>query len=617
MLSQNNNKVYIKTKCNSIRDTKMVLQEKLFEEVIELFENSDISRYEPSKELKKYFDSIKDIKDKSEDLEKVRKEILLWNLSTHDSPKTLFSPMFSGKTKNGDDFHYPDISTFDDSYFKHYKERFAKTSNPICKCRYGDILWQVKKEFSIIKDTIRSHRDCANIYFDKEWDNEICDSLLRSLSISVSINDSTSIKETYDFIIEMFKKLLGKNRPRFLIEITKLILTSKDKIENIDYDFLEECVKKSIEIYRAEKPDSFNLQRSFYEIILEIGKAKDDEELVKQSKIDIFNSLIEEAEWKGKNYPNGALIKSSFLESALKYAYDNKDILESEVENLKKKIQKSSTNIPEQTFKKIETKIEIQVDKIEEFVKTFEGKETVAILQAIAFSSGIIPTYESARENAEKQAKEFVLQHIIPVQLYQGDFVIKTISGDKDKLEFSTIRNFMLGYNLGVNVLMPRIINLIREQDSDYLEHIIKFFEDAPLIEKDNLEFIKEGLSYYFKNENLACVHIFTFQVESILRNILKIFSVPTFSFRNGEMKARMLDDILSTLSTINGFDKNFIQFLEIFMIDLRGENLRNNVAHGLCEYKYFDKRICDLLFLILIKIASYHITKIDKDKDK
>jgi hypothetical protein len=412
----------------------------------------------------------------------------------------------------------------------------------------------------------------------------------------------------------MFKRLLDKNRPRFLIEMTRQILNSKDKIEDIDYDFLEECSNRSIEIYKTEKADSFNLQRSFYEIILEIGKAKDDKELINQTRINIFNSLIEEAEWKSKNYPNGILIKNSFLESALKYAYDNKDLLESKVEDLKKEIQKNSSNISEKAFKKIETKIEIPTHKIEEFVKTFEGRETIAILQAIAFGSGVIPTYDSARQNAEKQAKEFVLQHIIPVQLYRGDLVIKTISGDEDKLEFSTIRNFMLGYNLGVSVLMPRIVELIKKQDSDYLEHILKFFEDAPLIEKENLKFLKDGLNYYFKDETLACAHILTFQVESILRNILKILGVPTFSFRNGEMRARMLDDVLLALSTIKGFDKDFIKFLEIFLIDLRGENLRNNMAHGLCEYKYFDKRICDLLLIALVKIASYHITKINEE---
>lgn len=591
----------------------MELKDKSFDKVIEEFEKVEIPRYEPSKGLKKYFDSIKEIKDKSEDLEKVRKEILLWDLSTHDSPKTLFSPMFSGKTKTGEDFYYPDISTFDNSYFEHYKDRFAKTNNPICKCRYGDILWQVKKEFSIIKETIISHRDCANIYFEKEWDNELCDSMLRALYLSVSINDSDSINETYKFILEIFKRLLDKNRPRFLIEMAKLILNSKDKIEDIDYDFLEECAKKSIEIYKSEKPDSFHLQRSFYEIILNIGKAKDDKELVNKTRINIFESLIEEAEWKSKNYPNGILIKNSFLESALKYAYDNKDILESKVEDLKREIQKNSSNISEKAFKKIETKIEIPTNKIEEFVKTFEGKDTIAILQAIAFGSGVIPTYDSAKQNAEKQAKEFVLQHIIHVQLYQGDLVIKTISGDEDKLEFSTIRNFMLGYNLGVNVLMPRIVELIKKQDSNYLEHILKFFKDAPLIEEENLKFLKDGLNYYFKDETLACTHILTFQVESILRNILKILGVPTFSFRNGEMRARMLDDVLLALSTIKGFDKDFIKFLEIFLIDLRGENLRNNTAHGLCEYNYFDKRICDLLLIALVRVASYHITKINE----
>jgi hypothetical protein len=76
-----------------------------------------------------------------------------------------------------------------------------------------------------------------------------------------------------------------------------------------------------------------------------------------------------------------------------------------------------------------------------------------------------------------------------------------------------------------------------------------------------------------------------------------------------------MLNDVISTLSTIKGFDEDFIKFLEIFLIDLRGENLRNNLAHGLCEYNYLDKRICHLLFIILVRIASYHLIKIDEEK--
>ena len=581
-----------------------------FESVIGDFEQGEINRYEPSKHLKAYFDSIKDIPERSDDLEKVRKEILLWDLSNHASPEILLSPMFTGKTEKGEDFQYPDISTFDDAYFEHYKTRFAQTSNPISKCRYGDILWQVKKDFSIIKETIVAHRDCAEIYFERKWDNEVCDSLLIALRISVSINDASSIKDTYEYIINIIGRLLADNRPRFLIELMNLVLKSKDKIKDLNYELLKESAIKAIEIYKAEKPDSFHIQRYFYNILLNIGKAKGEKELVKQSIKDHFNTFIEEANWKEKNYPNGALIKAHFLESALKYANDNAEVLGTEVENLKREIQKNSTNISEQTFKKIETKIEIPNDKIEEFIKTFEGKETIAILQAMAFGSGIIPTYESARQNAENQAKEFVLQHIIPVQLYQGDFVIKTISGDEEKLEFSTIRNFMLGYSLGVNVLMHRILELIKKQDPDYIAHVIKFFEDAPLIEKENLKFLKDGMNYYFKDESLACAHILTFQVEAILRNILKILGVPTFSFNNGEMKARMLNDVISALSSINGFEKDFVKFLEIFLIDLRGENLRNNLAHGLCEYKYLDMRICNLLFIILIRIASYHIQK-------
>ena len=596
---------------------KTDIQEKSFEEMIKSFDESDISRYEPSKKLGEYFHAIKSNKSKSDDLEKVRKEIFLWDLSPSLSPEIAFNPMFIGKTEKGEDFEYPPLKTFDDTYVEHYKKRFFQTLNPRCKCRYGDILWQLKKDFSVVKDTIKSHRDCAKIYFENGWDLELCYSLIRAMHLSISIQDADSIRETYMFIEGIFKELIKKNSPRILIEIMDLLLNSKNKIDNLNYDFFIDASKKSIEIYKSKKSDSFAIQRSFYEIINKTGKAKGDEELSKKAIRDIFNSFIEEADWKSKNYPNGALIKASLLESALKYAYDNSDLLKEEVDRLKEDIQKNSSNVQEKVFKKVEVKITIPAAEIEKFIKIFEGKETVAILQAMAFESGIITSYEIARKKAEEQAKKCGLQHIMPpVRLYQRDLPIKTISTDEEKLEFLAIRTFMLGYRSGISALMPKVIDLIKKQDDKYLDNIIKFFEDAPLIEEENLKFLKEGLKHYFNEEYLACSHIFTFQVESILRNILKFFMVPTFSFRDGEMRVRMLDDVISALSSIKGFDQDFIKFLEIFLIDLRGENHRNRTAHGLCKYKYFDKNVCDLLFIILIRIASHRIIK-NGDEEK
>lgn len=113
--------------------------------------------------------------------------------------------------------------------------------------------------------------------------------------------------------------------------------------------------------------------------------------------------------------------------------------------------------------------------------------------------------------------------------------------------------------------------------------------------------------------EYVAAIHILVFQIEGVLRDLLGKLGLPTFSYRNNEMRERMLSDILESLSQIEGIDKDFLKFIEIFLSDIRGDNYRNEIAHGLLSLEDFTKENAQLLLLILIQLASYSIDKKDK----
>ena len=80
-------------------------------------------------------------------------------------------------------------------------------------------------------------------------------------------------------------------------------------------------------------------------------------------------------------------------------------------------------------------------------------------------------------------------------------------------------------------------------------------------------------------------------------------------------MRERMLSDILATLSQVEEMDKDFLKFVEIYLCDIRGDNYRNDIAHGLLPLGAFTKENAQLLLLILIKLASYSVVKKDKTK--
>ena len=87
------------------------------------------------------------------------------------------------------------------------------------------------------------------------------------------------------------------------------------------------------------------------------------------------------------------------------------------------------------------------------------------------------------------------------------------------------------------------------------------------------------------------------------------------FESKSKELRERMLSDILVTLSQYKEIDKDFLKFMDIYLCDIRGDNCRNEIAHGLLPLEAYTKENAQLLLFILIKLASYNIVKRDEIK--
>ena len=157
-------------------------------------------------------------------------------------------------------------------------------------------------------------------------------------------------------------------------------------------------------------------------------------------------------------------------------------------------------------------------------------------------------------------------------------------------------------HNLG---LLNALFALLEKEHPAYVESFAQYLSSSRIIGDERIEIIKHGLRAFKGKEYLASIHILVFQIEGVLRDLLGKLDLPTFSYRNNEMRERMLSDILLTLSQIEGMDKDFLKFTEIYLCDIKGDNYRNDIAHGLLTVESFTKENAQLLLLILIKLGS------------
>ena len=296
-------------------------------------------------------------------------------------------------------------------------------------------------------------------------------------------------------------------------------------------------------------------------------------------------------------------------------AYIDLGVFPEKVTELKTKIQEANEAALKTEYKTISTEVMIPRQKINEYLKMYEGLETTVVFQIISIDESLIPSYKMSKEEAIEQATKFVMQHIFPVAIMKGSICVKHISEEDDKLEYSTIRNFQMNYRITTNMLLSEIFALLEKEHPQYVESLSHYLSSSGIIDDKRIEIIKHGLRAFEEKEYLASIHILVFQIEGILRELLGKLGLPTFSYRNNEMRERMLSDILVTLSQYKEIDKDFLKFMDIYLCDIRGDNCRNEIAHGLLPLEAYTKENAQLLLFILIKLASYNIVKRDEIK--
>ena len=593
------------------------------EELINLSEtNTSDFRWDRSDIYRVAFEKY-EISGEKEKLEDMRKEILIFDLSTYSSPKKRFDSLMSGTTDKGEEWKYPDSEKhFPIGAIEYYKNRANVTNNPILKARYSDVIWELDKDVNYARLAVRAYLDCCPIYFtnevkdDFDWDHELADSLDRAITIAVMIKDQSLIDESltkhYDFI----KRLSEEKRFRYLLEIIKSILKRQKRIKDqVNYEYLISIIESTISEYVQNVSDSFHIQRSFMKLLSEIWQLRKNEDKLLEVKVRMAESFVEEAEWKKINYPSGNMVAAHFYETALQTYMDLGGFPE-KVSELKVKIQKANEAALKTEYKALSTEVKIPTEKIGEYLKMYKGRKTTEVFQIMSSDRNLIPSYEESQNQAIEQTKKFVLQHFMPVTVMKGNICVKHIPEDDEKLEYSTINNFQMRYKMIGHILLNEIFALLEKEHPKYLDSLFQHLYSSGIIDSERLEIIKHGLMAFEKEGYVAAIHILIFQIEGILRDLLEKLGLPTFSYRNNEMRERMLQDVLNTLFQVEGIDKDFLKFMEIFLCDIRGDNYRNDVAHGLLPVEDFTKEIAQLLLLILIKLASYNVIEKEKNKE-
>lgn len=542
------------------------------------------------------------------------KEMIAFDLFATNSDGGRFAPKISGTAEDGTPVSYPDWEVdFTPVTLDYYKRRLDETANPALKARYADILWEKREDHTYGRPAAGAYLDCAPLYYDENMILEFGDALTRALILAARLSDKALVRECVDTHHDFIRRIVADKRFRPMLEVADSLLAQFPKLKGaaIDLTLLADALDATVEDYAENDPDNYLIRESILERLIKLRALQKDNDGVTAAKVRLAETFVEEAEAKGAN--QGNYVAAHFYEKALK-VYVAMGGFDTRVAELKVKIQQANEAAVRTEFTTISTPIEIPVAPIEERLGQFyKGRSATEVFQIMTGDPRLVPSYSRALELADDVLKEFVLQHLFSTRVVRpGNIAVKNVTTDADKRKYQAIQLFQREYHLTGAVYLDRIFAILKDEHPDYLDDLGQFLASSEMIGAERVAILRHGLRAVGREEYAAAIHILTLQVEGILRDALGKAGLPTWAYQRGsdEMRARTLTDILDTLEKVNGFDKDFLKFIDILLNDVMGDNLRNEIAHALAPVEAFNRQNTELVLLILIKLVPYGIVR-------
>lgn len=551
-------------------------------------------------------------------------------------------------------FYWPDVSKFTYEDFKYIGDRYKVVKNVYVKTEFGILLFfnspiSEHKHNDFKKDLADLLYDLSKAYLDKYKSDEkksldsfwFLNALQGSIYISIKNKYPDLTKKNIELLLTEFHNVdPSKNGfQNQLLELLQIIIDYFKEIkDSID---LKSIFQKCLDFAKETEKNLLWSCMSIAEMCLRLQEKTrytSDFNWLKY-KAEIYEKLALDAEKTG----NINAIPS-FIDNALCIYQIIKD--EENTKRLEKAYIDKRNNV---VFTKFKQEIPKEnVEKINKHIaKTIETSNSDGIIEVLS-STPMFANLEEIKKSVIEGKKSAVLLSMISLSIIDK-YGNKIGRYDPEVGEYDSNfwQTYSFHFQLGNAILYEFFIQALKSGKLTY-ESFEKYLSQTwlfdPIIREYNNneysvfprdiilppiklafnEFSKLAQDNSYHPNIIPIIDSLSIKIESLLRYFCQKIGILTFKRTKVTdiIMEKNLDDLLSNLQhRQEGENINITNFIEedrilikYFLSEKAGQNLRNEVAHGLMEiYDYSPKQVPVLLSIIL-KISKY--TFINKDND-
>ena len=517
---------------------------------------------------------------------------------------TAFGPLFSATRQDGSAYYAPDIAETDAETVHYWEMRSAEARHPVLVARYSDLVWDFTKVVTGCKPEIAAAQisiDCYLRAADLQYPLAVqpIGYLNRALDLALSIGDKDRVSTVVAAIFALYEKVATPGRTGswiFLFDAlygNKKVGLSRDH-ENTIIKKLEEMLLRCSDRTSKEGFDPWGAQAAGERLERYYRRAGEEKEI--ERVIRTFCRAFEQI--AGEASPLLAMgwlqpVYETYLRAGMRPDATRVQLL------LKEKGKDAHKDM-----KTMSAKIEISKEEMERFLTeiTAGGLDTALLRIAVQFTTKTA----LARDLMKKLAEEAPLQAMIGIQKIGDAQIIAQAGSVKDDPEGRTIWQLaqIIEFESG---FLSECLRLMRERYSPNAEELTAFLYRSPVFDEMQRSLITEGVDAYIKEDFVKAIHILVPQIENSLRHLLGLIGVPTNKLMRsakGVMQEKTLNDLLAESAIRATLEEDTINYLQTFLNDPRGQNVRNRVSHGLCRREFFGRLVADRVLHILLSLS-------------
>lgn len=515
---------------------------------------------------------------------------------------TYFAPTMSWTRSDGVVVYSPDIRELSPDVVAYWQARAEASKNPVLRARYADLVWDLGRHITGERPDVHYARLATDAYLEAtsrgfypievegiQW----CE---RALDIALSISDSERISRTVEFMFAVYDRIAKPQLPgTFLFLFDNLygkknLATAEQERQIIAK--LEDMLAKTTTTGDTFQP--WGAEMTSQRLATHYRRHDEAEEL--KRVIRTYGQAFEQMA-RGAT----ASLALAWLQPVIEQ-YRQAGMRE-DAERVQLASMEKGKNI-EADMKVISVNTEIPREEMEAFLNAMTDGDLHSALLRVAVH--FIPSTGNARSFLKKVAKRFPLQGLISViKIDEGQIVSRAGSVDEDAEGRLAVQ---LAQNIGISKLfLVQALVRLRERHKPNVQQLLDFLCESPVFVGAAHGMLREGLVAYEREDFVKAIHVLVPQIERALRSLLLLLGIPPnkpVRGAPGTMQMKNVNDMLADGRVKASLGEDVWRYLQVFLADRRGINLRNLMAHGLLDIRECNRAVADQVFHCLLVLS-------------